>query len=169
MDSYYVNQAGSGISGFAGVRYQRGDGFLGRLWTGGILPIIKKALPLFSDIGKQVGKRALSTGLDIAQDVLDEDDVNMATIKESAKKRLKQGAKAAGKDTIAHIRSLTGVGLKRRKHRVRKGKGRKKYKKYRTQNKLKKIKRNKRKGKRCYKRKGKRCYKRGKKALDFLV
>lgn len=159
MDSYYVNQAGSGISGFAGVRYQRGDGFLGRLWTGGILPIIKKALPLFSDIGKQVGKRALSTGLDIAQDVLDEEDINMATIKESAKKRLKQGAKAAGKDTIAHIRSLAGVGLKRRRRRTPKRKRRKVYKKRRPQ--IKKIKR--------IKRKGKRRYKRGNKALDFLV
>lgn len=161
MDSYYINQAGSGISGFAGVRYQRGDGFLGRLWTGGILPIIKKALPLFSDIGKKVGKRALSTGLDIAQDVLDEEDINMATIKESAKKRLKQGAKAAGKDTIAHIRSLAGVGLKRRRRRTKKRKVRKVYKKRRTETKLKKIKR--------IKRKGKRRYKRGKKALDFLV
>ena len=161
MDSYYVHQAGSGISGFAGIRYQRGDGFLGRLWSGGILPIIKKTLPLFSDIGKNVGKRALTTGLDIAQDVLDEDDVNIATIKESAKKRLKQGAKAAGKDTIAQIRSLAGVGLKRRKRRTRKGKDRKVYKKHRTQNKLKKN--------RCIKRKGKRRYKRGEKALDFLV
>lgn len=159
MDSYYVNQAGSGISGFAGVRYQRGDGFLGRLWSGGILPIIKKALPLFSDIGKQVGKRGLSTGLDIAQDVLDEDDVNMATIKESAKKRLKQGAKAAGKDTIAHIRSLAGVGLKRRRRRARKRKRRKVYKKRRPE--TKRIRR--------IRRKGKRRYKRGNKALDFLV
>src|SRR5437870_11061690 len=158
MDSYYVNQAGSGISGFAGIRYQRGDGFLGRLWSGGILPIIKKALPLFSDIGKQVGKRALSTGLDIAQDVLDEEDVNMATIKESAKKRLKQGATAAGKDTIAHIRSLAGVGLKRRRRRTPKSKGRKVYK---NRTERKKI--------RCTRRKGKRCYKRGDKALDFLV
>src|SRR5256885_13950463 len=135
MDSYYVNQAGSGIGGFAGVRYQRGDGFLGRLWTGGILPIIKKALPLFSDIGKQVGKRALSTGLDIAQDVLDEEDVNMATLKESAKKRLKQGAKAAGKDTIAHIRSLAGVGVKTRRRRARNKKRRKVYKKRRPETK----------------------------------
>lgn len=156
MDSYYVNQAGSGISGFAGVRYQRGDGFLGRLWTGGILPIIKKALPLFSNIGRQVGKRAVATGLDIAQDVLDEEDINMKTIKESAKKRLKQGAKAAGKDTIAHIRSLAGVGLKRRRT---KRKGRKVYKKNRT--KTKKVRR--------IQRKGKRRYKRGNKALDFLV
>ena len=142
MDSYYVHQAGSGISGFAGIRYQRGDGFLGRLWSGGILPIIKKALPLFSDIGKKVGKRAL----------------NIATIKESAKKRLKQGATAAGKDTIAHIRSLAGVGLKRRRRRTPKSKGRKVYK---NRTERKKI--------RCTRRKGKRCYKRGDKALDFLV
>lgn len=38
LEEFYINQAGSGITGFSGVRYQRGSGFFGRLMKGAIMP-----------------------------------------------------------------------------------------------------------------------------------
>ena len=52
---YYVNQAGYGISGFSGVRYQRGKGFFGKRFSGALIPLLKFLRPM-----------ALSTGYEIA-------------------------------------------------------------------------------------------------------
>jgi len=38
--NYYVNQAGSGIGGFQGVRFQRGQGWFGNLFKNAILPLL---------------------------------------------------------------------------------------------------------------------------------
>ena len=38
---YYTNQAGTGITPFSGVRYQKGAGFFGRLVTKTILPLLR--------------------------------------------------------------------------------------------------------------------------------
>ncbi|RWS05321.1 uncharacterized protein B4U79_06148, partial [Dinothrombium tinctorium] len=50
MDEFYIDQAGNGYPFFAGLRYQRGHGWFGRLFKGGVLPLIryvgKKALKL---------------------------------------------------------------------------------------------------------------------------
>ena len=39
--NYYLDQAGSGLSTFERVRYQRGNGFFGRLLSGAILPALR--------------------------------------------------------------------------------------------------------------------------------
>lgn len=105
MDDYYLSQAGSGISGFSGIRYQRGSGFFGRLISGGILPIIKKVLPY-------LGKKAMDVGLDIADDVMGGEN-----FKESAQKRLKGSAKGVAADAIAKMKQMRGSGIRRRKRR----------------------------------------------------
>ncbi|XP_074596510.1 uncharacterized protein F54H12.2-like [Brevipalpus obovatus] len=56
--NYYLNQAGSGLSAFEGVRYQRGNGFFGRLLSGAILPALRF-----------LGRKALSTGVDVEFDL----------------------------------------------------------------------------------------------------
>lgn len=57
--TYYVNQAGSGIPGFQGVRFQKGAGFFGNIFQNAILPLLK-----------YFGKKALNTGVDVASDTL---------------------------------------------------------------------------------------------------
>jgi len=75
--NYYLNQAGSGLSAFEGVRYQRGNGFFGRLLSGAILPALRF-----------LGRKALSTGVDVGMDALEGNN-----IKESIKRRSKKAAK----------------------------------------------------------------------------
>ncbi len=57
--AYYVNQAGTGISSYSRVKYQKGHGFFGKILSGEFLPILKF-----------LGKKALSTGLNIGTDYL---------------------------------------------------------------------------------------------------
>ena len=102
---YYVEQAGSGLPGFAGVKYQRGHGFFGRLFSGAILPILK-----------YLGKRALGTGLDVASDALEGQNV-----KEAALRRMKETGSDVARDAIARGRSYlqSGSGIIRRRKRNR--------------------------------------------------
>ncbi|XP_053200532.1 uncharacterized protein F54H12.2-like [Panonychus citri] len=69
METYYLNQAGTGLplQIFAGTRYQRGNGFFGRFFMSKIMPILR-----------YLGEQALSTGQAILSDT-----------KKSAKDRLK--------------------------------------------------------------------------------
>ena len=106
MDEYYRNQAGSGIGGFAGQRYQKGDGFFGRLVSGSILPIIRKVLPF-------LGKTALSTGVNILSDVSTGEKFTS-----SAKRRLKESGKKIESRAMAKVKEITGSGKKRRQRKV---------------------------------------------------
>src|SRR6266699_2956783 len=96
--NYYVTQAGDGLSFFSGSRYQRGRGigsFLARLFRTALLPAIKST-------GKYLGKQALHTGVDIAQDVLGGAPLKEATLARisdagdrvigAAKKKLQTGS-----------------------------------------------------------------------------
>jgi hypothetical protein len=82
-------QYGHGMPVFHGVYDQRGHGlgsFLGSL--------AKKAMPLL----KMVGKRALGTGLQIAQDV-----IKGRNIKQSIQHRGKDAVKRAGSDVLGKL------------------------------------------------------------------
>lgn len=61
-EDYYLNQAGNGIPGFHGTRYQRGAG-LGSLLTG----LLRQAAPLLKKgaiaLGKFVGSRVIDKGI----------------------------------------------------------------------------------------------------------
>ena len=103
---YYKHQAGTGLAGFQGYRYQRGNGFFGRLISKAVFPLLKF-----------LGKRAISTGADIATDVL----VNKRDLKEAAKERLENEG-----------RELANTGIQRAKKFVLEGKGRKPIKRIRT-------------------------------------
>lgn len=106
MDSYYVTQAGSGLGGFAGHRYQKGDGFFGRLIAGTVLPMIKKALPF-------LGKAALNTGVDIVRDVAEGQK-----FKESFKRRVRKAGDHISDSAIMKVKEITGGG-RGRKRRTR--------------------------------------------------
>lgn len=96
MDEYYLNQAGSGISGFQGIRYQKGNGFMGRVISGALMPILRKVLPY-------LGKTALSAGANIMQDY-----ENGASFSESAKNRLKQTKAEIRRKSLEKFKELTG-------------------------------------------------------------
>ncbi|RWS08782.1 uncharacterized protein B4U79_15200, partial [Dinothrombium tinctorium] len=102
---YYVNQAGNGISGFQGQRFQRGHGFFGRIFSGAILPALKF-----------LGKHALSAGINVAQDSL-----HGAKFKDSLKNRVREAGFNAADQALerAKMYAQTGRGLKRKKKKCK--------------------------------------------------
>lgn len=128
--NYYKQQAGSGISGYQGVRYQRGSGFFGRLFSNAIFPFLK-----------YLGKQALITGSDIANDMIEE----KSSFKDAAKKRLSVAAKRVASDAFAEAKSRLqgGSGYKRQRTRRKRAVVKKKRKKLIKRGKRRKVKRKK--------------------------
>jgi len=93
-DEYYNFQAGSGIRGFSGSRYQRGSGWFSRLFSSSILPAFK-----------WLGKKAVDTGLNIADDVLEGKN-----LKESAKKRALEAGRQTASTAIKRARTFRQTG-----------------------------------------------------------
>ena len=82
-EQYYVDQAkqkGGNLPAFHGARFQRGYG-LGSIFKG----LFRWAMPHLQQGAKMLGKKALQTGVQVAQDVLGGENVKTAT-----KKRAKQ-------------------------------------------------------------------------------
>ena len=90
------------MAAYSGVRYQRGNGFMGRLWRSGFMPIIKKVLPY-------LGRKALATGIDIIDDVSDGQ-----ALKGSVKRRLKEASDTLANDTAMKVKQMTGSGKRRK-------------------------------------------------------
>ena len=105
--NYYNNQVGSGISGFQGVRYQRGHGFFGRMFSG-LGNFVK-------DLAPGLFKRALPSAIGLAQDVLAGENVG-----HSAKKRLIEAGKNVADETLDKIKSKIQGGSGIPRHRRRK-------------------------------------------------
>ena len=104
--NYYVNQAVSGIGGFQGARFQRGQGFFGNVFKNAILPLIK-----------YLGKRAISAGADVAVDA-----INGENLVNSLKSRGTSAAQNIADDfsKIATRFAQSGQGRKRRRRKTRK-------------------------------------------------
>lgn len=103
VTEYYVNQAGTGIPGFQGIRYQRGQGFFSSLWSRIGLPVLKF-----------LGKQAVDSGLSVASDALEGKN-----LKDSAMTHLRSG----GKRTVDFLRNMndqSGSGRKRRRKSIKK-------------------------------------------------
>jgi hypothetical protein len=62
---YYLHQAGRGYPVYVGTRYQRGHG-LGSIFGA----LFKVAVPLLKKGAKTLGRKALKTSLNIAEDVV---------------------------------------------------------------------------------------------------
>lgn len=125
MEDYYIRQAGSGFVGYSGVRYQRGNGFFGRLISGGFVPLLKSVLPF-------LGKKAVDTGLNIANEMLD--DEGPKDFKEVVKRNMKKAGKSLAKDAIVKVKEMRGKGVRRRRkanssRKVYRGKKRRKKRK----------------------------------------
>ena len=87
--NYYINQAGTGITGYSGIRYQKGHGFFGKIFSSAVLPILK-----------YLGKKALSTGVSVGADVLQGENLNKTT-----KKRLKSTGLDIAEDALEKLRN----------------------------------------------------------------
>jgi hypothetical protein len=88
-ENYYNDQAGNGIPVFSGKMYQRGHG-LGNIFSS----LVRTAVPLVKRGLQSVGKRALQTGLEVAQDVISDQPL---------KKSVEMRAKNAGKDLLGSV------------------------------------------------------------------
>jgi len=100
-EDYYAEQCGSGMPVYQGSRGQRGHG-LGSILSG----LFRSAWPILRNAGKSFGKRALQTGLNIANDV-----VEGSTFRDAASRRVPEGIKGFAESNYGQ----TGSG-KRRKH-----------------------------------------------------
>lgn len=91
MESYYVNQAGSGLplQTFSGYRFQKGYGLFGRIFATKILPILR-----------YLGQMGLETGKEILQDVSD-----------STKLRVRDSIKKVANEITNTQKSQGGDGL----------------------------------------------------------
>ena len=88
-DDYYARQVGGALLYFTGARVQRGHGF-GNVFTG----LLRSVAPLIRRGAVALGKRALTTGVQIASDV-----VAGQNVKKAAKRR----ATAAGRDLMESL------------------------------------------------------------------
>ena len=102
-EKYYLNQAGSGVVAYTGVRFQKGNGFFGRLISSFALPLLK-----------YFGRQGLETVGNIVTD-----------IKENPDSKIKDVLKRQAKSTLANV---TEDSAKRAKKFIQTGKGVKKYK-----------------------------------------
>ena len=103
---YYSDQVGSGLSGFQGVRYQRGHGFFGRIFSG-IGNFVK-------DLAPKLFRKALPSAVEFAQDVVAGENVG-----QSAKRRLIEAGKGVANETLDNIKTRlqkgSGIPFKKRK------------------------------------------------------
>ena len=101
-EQYYVNQAkqkGGSLPAFHGARFQHGYG-LGSIFRG----LFRWAMPHLQQGAKVIGKKALQTGVNVVQDVLDGDN-----IKTAVHKRTKQ---ALGLPSQNSLQGQSGAGKK---------------------------------------------------------
>ena len=104
-EQYYVDQArkkGGNLPAFHGARFQRGHG-LGSIFKG----LFRWAMSHLQQGAKVVGKKALQTGVNVAQDVLGGDNIKTAISKQAKQaignmtsQKSQQGQSGAGKKAI---------------------------------------------------------------------
>ena len=109
-EQYYLDQAkrkGGNLPPFHGARFQRGYG-LGSIFKG----LFRWAMPHLQQGAKVLGKKAVQTGVDVAQDVLAGENVKAVLTK--------QGKKALGLPSEDSLQSGAGKKGTKRKAQARK-------------------------------------------------
>lgn len=110
-EQYFMQQAGTGIAVHQGFKHQKGYNFWGKL------------IKWVSPIVRFLGRTALSTGADIAEDVI----VNDKDLKESVKERVAEAGKTIVKKGAEKARSYAQKGSgRKRKRKTKKMSSRKK-------------------------------------------
>ena len=110
---YYSRQAGAGYPVFHGTRFQRGYG-LGNIFKGlirWIAPILKThALPSIAAGSKEIGREALKTFANVANDTL-----NGRQLNQSFKERGSEAINSLTKKAEDHIQKGSGKRKKKKK------------------------------------------------------
>jgi len=101
-EDYYLRQSGGQLPVFMGARSQKGHG-LGSILSG----LFRRVLPFLKANAKNFATTALRTGVDIAEDVFD----NNKKLGESLKERVPQGIKRA----VQNLEFQSGSGLGQRR------------------------------------------------------
>ncbi len=111
-EDYYVNQCGHGLPVFYGARSQRGHG-IGSIFSGlwrTVFPILKRVAPA-------LGRKALQTGVQIADDV-----TSGKSFKEAAKTRvmnaIEEGINKLGSSPPATTQSGSGTRKIRKRRKL---------------------------------------------------
>lgn len=110
FEEYYLNQAkqkGGSLPVFQGRRYQRGYR-LGSIFKG----LFRWAVPRLKQGAKALGKKALKTGVNVVQDVLEGENVQAAVTKRG---------KQAIDDIVSHNTPRSQVGSGRKTTKRKKG------------------------------------------------
>ena len=102
-ESYYLKQAGNGVTTYTGIRYQKGNGFFGRLISGFALPLLK-----------YFGRQGIEAVGNVVSDIKENPEAKLSDI-------IKKQAKSS-------LSKMTDDGAKRAKKFIQTGKGVKKYK-----------------------------------------
>ena len=108
-EDYYTAQSGSGFPIYQGSQGQRGHG-LGSMLSG----LFRSAFPMIKRGLAQFGKHALKTGLEVANDMVD----NGQTFGDSARRRIPDGIKRFV--STANFNTQSGSGRHRRARKRRK-------------------------------------------------
>ena len=112
---YYTGQVGRGFPVFQGARTQKGSGL------GGILGgLFKSALPLIKQGAKTLGREALRTGVELAQDAIEGKDIRSAAkgrIRSAGRNLTRRALGAAGK-TVAPTKARQGIKRKAKGRRT---------------------------------------------------
>ena len=99
--NYYANQAGTGIGGFQGARFQKGHGFFGNVFKSAILPLLK-----------YLGPKAVALGSDVASDAISGVDI-LNSLQSRGKSALRSVASDAGERAIKFAQTGKGRRIKR--------------------------------------------------------
>ena len=109
------SQVGGAIVGFRGARFQRGAG-LGSIFSG----LFRTLFPILKTVGKTVGKQALTTGAQVASDVLAGQE-----IKQALENRGKEAGKNLLQKGIRHLQKGQGLGVRPKRKSIKGRKSRK--------------------------------------------
>lgn len=107
FEDYYVNQAGNGLGYYKGQSSQKGYGIGG--W---FRKLFRSALLFITKGAKSVGKEVLRTGTQIANDLLEGQN-----IQESAKMRAKETGRKLAKKALNTADEMLGQGKKYKRKR----------------------------------------------------
>ena len=135
-ESYYKQQAGGYIPPYIGVRYQRGRGLGSSLIAG----LSRVAVPLLKKGVTTIGKQALSTGAQLAGDI-----ISGKNVKKAVKRRAQQSGQKLLKTFLSgqtgrggqSLQTLFGIPVQTKRRRTTKKQQRKKKKKTTTTRKRK--------------------------------
>ena len=114
FNKYYLNQVGSGLPYYSGSKgLQRGHGLGGLIGS-----LFRTAMPLLKKGAEAVGRQALRTGVDIAEDVIGGKNVKSAT-----RNRVRQAGRKLGTRALKKIQKGRGrkKTTKKRKTKTKRG------------------------------------------------